>query len=92
LLTINTSMAEPRKRAAGGLKLALDQRDRLGCVGVATDAKPDGVAFYERALSTATPVNVLCGRSFERSPRPNAVDMFRAFGHIASPGKAVSWP
>ncbi len=29
------------------LGLALEQRDRLGCVGVVTDAKPDAVAFYE---------------------------------------------
>lgn len=26
---------------------ALEQRDRLGCVGVVTDAKPDAVTFYE---------------------------------------------
>lgn len=29
------------------LVLALEQRDRLGCVGVVTDAKPDAVGFYE---------------------------------------------
>jgi GNAT superfamily N-acetyltransferase len=29
------------------LGLALEQRDRLGCVGVVTDAKPDAVKFYE---------------------------------------------
>jgi GNAT superfamily N-acetyltransferase len=29
------------------LGLALEQRDRLGCVGVVTDAKADAVAFYE---------------------------------------------
>ena len=29
------------------LGLAIDQRDRLGCVGVVTDAKPDAVGFYE---------------------------------------------
>jgi GNAT superfamily N-acetyltransferase len=29
------------------LGLALDQRDRLGCVGVVTDAKPDAVTFYQ---------------------------------------------
>ena len=28
------------------LRLALDQRDHLGCVGVVTDAKPDAIAFY----------------------------------------------
>ena len=29
------------------LSLALEQRDRLGCVGVVTDAKPEAVSFYE---------------------------------------------
>jgi GNAT superfamily N-acetyltransferase len=29
------------------LGLALDQRDRLGCVGVVTDAKAEAVRFYE---------------------------------------------
>lgn len=29
------------------LGLVLEQRDRLGCVGVVTDAKPDAVTFYE---------------------------------------------
>lgn len=29
------------------LGLALEQRDRLGCVGVVTDAKPEAVRFYE---------------------------------------------
>lgn len=28
------------------LKLALEQRDRVGCVGVVADAKPDVLAFY----------------------------------------------
>jgi len=29
------------------LVLAVEQRDRLGCVGVVTDAKPESVSFYE---------------------------------------------
>lgn len=29
------------------LGLAIEQRDRLGCVGVVTDAKPDAIEFYE---------------------------------------------
>jgi len=29
------------------LGLAIEQRDRLGCVGVVTDAKPDAIRFYE---------------------------------------------
>jgi GNAT superfamily N-acetyltransferase len=30
------------------LGLAIEQRDRLGCVGVVTDAKPEAVSFYEK--------------------------------------------
>jgi GNAT superfamily N-acetyltransferase len=29
------------------LRLALEQRDRLGCVAVVTDAKPEAVGFYQ---------------------------------------------
>jgi GNAT superfamily N-acetyltransferase len=29
------------------LALALEQRDRSGCVGIVTDAKPDAIRFYE---------------------------------------------
>lgn len=29
------------------LALAVEQRDRLGCVGIVTDAKPESVRFYE---------------------------------------------
>lgn len=30
------------------LTLAVEQRDRIGCVGVVTDAKPEAVSFYQR--------------------------------------------
>lgn len=30
------------------LRMAISQRDQVGCVGVVTDAKPAAVAFYER--------------------------------------------
>jgi GNAT superfamily N-acetyltransferase len=36
-----------------GLRLALDQRERVGCIGVVTDAKPDAVAFYQSLGFTA---------------------------------------
>jgi GNAT superfamily N-acetyltransferase len=29
------------------LELAIEQRDRLGCIAVVTDAKPESVSFYE---------------------------------------------
>lgn len=28
-------------------RLAVEQRDRFGCIGVVTDPKPDAVGFYE---------------------------------------------
>jgi GNAT superfamily N-acetyltransferase len=37
------------------LSLAVDQRDRVGCVGVVTDAKPDAVAFYETLVFDRLP-------------------------------------
>ena len=30
------------------LRLAVDQRDRMGCIGVVVDAKPGSVSFYQR--------------------------------------------
>jgi len=30
------------------LRLAIEQRDDVGCIGVVTDAKPNAIAFYER--------------------------------------------
>ena len=29
------------------LSLAVEQRDRIGCVGIVTDAKPEAVGFYQ---------------------------------------------
>jgi len=37
-----------RAMLAHVLDLALDQRDRIGCVGVVTDAKPNAITFYQR--------------------------------------------
>ncbi len=37
------------RRLLGAMaRLAIDQRDRLGCVGMVVDAKPDAVSFYEK--------------------------------------------
>lgn len=35
------------------LAMAVEQRDRTGCVGVVTDAKPEAVSFYQRLGFTA---------------------------------------
>jgi GNAT superfamily N-acetyltransferase len=59
------------------LKLALDQRDRLGCVGVVTDAKPGALAFYERY--GFVPLEGLREGALHGDPTP----MFLAIGTIA---------
>lgn len=63
------------------LKLALDQRDRLGCVGVVTDAKSDAVAFYERY--GFVPLEGVREGALHGEPAP----MFLAIGTI---GKTVA--
>jgi GNAT superfamily N-acetyltransferase len=58
------------------LRLAVDQRDRLGCIGVVTDAKPDAMGFYE-SLGFVPLVGVREG-SLHSDPTP----MFLAIGSI----------
>jgi GNAT superfamily N-acetyltransferase len=60
------------------LALAVDQRDRLGCVGVVTDAKPEAVTFYERL--GFVPVEGVREGSLHGEPLP----MFLAIDTIAS--------
>jgi GNAT superfamily N-acetyltransferase len=60
------------------MRLALDQRDRLGCVGVVTDAKPDAIGFY-RSLGFVSLTGVKAG-SLHGEPLP----MFLGIGTIAS--------
>ena len=62
--------------------LALAQRDRLGCVGVVTDANPDAVAFFERYGLVSRP-RVRQGR-----PHGGSRPMFRA---IAAASSGKSW-
>jgi len=53
------------------LELALEMRDRLGCVGVIVDAKPEAVAFYERlGFKTIALVGGVLGE------RPEPISMF----------------
>ena len=59
------------------LGLALDQRDRLGCVGVVTDAKPEAVAFY--AGYGFVPLEKVREGKLHGDPVP----MFLAIGTIA---------
>jgi len=60
------------------LVLALDQRDRLGCVGVVTDAKPDAIGFYERY--GFTPLEGVREGALHGAPTP----MFLAMSAIAA--------
>lgn len=60
------------------LRLTVDQRDRLGCVGVVTDAKPEAMSFYE-SLGFMPLAGVREG-ALHGEPTP----MFLSIGLIAS--------
>ncbi len=60
------------------LKLALDQRERLGCIGLIVDAKPDAVGFYEKLGFVA--LEGACEGLLRGEPLP----MFLAIGVIAT--------
>jgi GNAT superfamily N-acetyltransferase len=59
------------------LQLAQQQRDRLGCVGVVTDAKPDAAGFY--ASLGFVPLEGVREGALHGEPTP----MFLAIGSIA---------
>lgn len=59
------------------LRLAIEQRDRLGCVGVLTDAKPDAVGFYESL--GFVPLSAVREGALHGEPTP----MFLSIGAIA---------
>lgn len=60
------------------LTLAVEQRDRLGCVGVITDAKPEAVGFYQTL--GFTPVDGMREGALHGDPLP----MFLAIDTIAA--------
>lgn len=64
-------------------ELALELRDRTGCIGVVVDAKPGLVEFYERYGFAALP-DVLEGRM--RGPS-NPVPMFLSIRDVAHAAK-----
>lgn len=61
------------------LELALEMRDRVGCIGVVVDAKPDSVTFYSSL--GFTPVDLISGALGDR---PEPVAMFLPIGQIAA--------
>lgn len=60
------------------LRLALDLRDRLGCIGVVVDAKPDALGFY--SVLGFKPIQLASGIL---SDRPEPVAMFLPIAQIS---------
>ena len=67
------------------LELALQMRDRVGCVGVVVDAKPDAVAFY-----TTLGFKLVEMVSGALGDRPEPVAMFLRIGEIAAAVNAAT--
>jgi len=67
------------------LTLALEMRDRPGCIGVVVDAKPDAVAFYSSL--GFTPIDLTSG-ALGDWPEPGA--MFLPIGQIATAVKETT--
>jgi len=61
------------------LELALDMRDRVGCIGVVVDAKPDAITFYSSL--GFKPIDLISGTLGDR---PEPVAMFLHTGRIAA--------
>ena len=61
------------------LELALDMRDRVGCIGMVVDAKPDAITFYSSL--GFKPIDLISGVLGDR-PEPAA--MFLPIGQIAA--------
>lgn len=64
------------------LTLALEMRDRLGCIGIVADAKPDAVIFYSSL--GFTPIDLISGALGDR---PEPVAMFLPIDQIAAAAK-----
>ena len=67
------------------LELALEMRDRVGCIGVVVDAKPDSVDFYSNL--GFTPVELISG---SLGDRPEPIAMFLPIGQIAAAVKEAT--
>jgi GNAT superfamily N-acetyltransferase len=61
------------------LELALDMRDRIGCIGVVVDAKSDALPFYSSL--GFTPIDLISGALGDR---PEPVAMFLPIDQIAA--------
>jgi GNAT superfamily N-acetyltransferase len=67
------------------LGLALEMRDRVGCIGIVVDEKPDAVDFY--STLGFKPVELISG---SLGDRPEPVAMFLPIGQIAAAVKAAT--
>ena len=67
------------------LELALEMRDRVGCLGVAVDAKPEAVGFYSSL--GFKPLDLISGALGDR---PEPIVMFLPIGQIADAAKGAS--
>ena len=61
------------------LELALEMRDRVGCIGAVVDAKASAVAFYSDM--GFKPIDLISGTLGDR---PEPVAMFLPIGQIAT--------
>jgi GNAT superfamily N-acetyltransferase len=64
------------------LELALEIRDRIGCIGIVVDAKSDAVPFY--SVLGFTPIDLVSG---SLGDRPEPVSMFLPIGQITVAAK-----
>jgi GNAT superfamily N-acetyltransferase len=67
------------------LELALEMRDRVGCIGVVVDAKPDAVSFY-----SSLGFNLIDLVSGALGDRPEPIAMFLPIRQIAAAAKEVT--
>jgi len=67
------------------LELALEMRDRVGCIGVVVDAKPDAVDFY--STLGFTPIELISG---SLGDRPEPVAMLLPIDQIAAAVKEAT--
>jgi hypothetical protein len=61
------------------LNFLLHMRDRVGCIGVVVDAKPDALSFYSSLRFT--PIDLLSGALGDRA---EPIAMFLPIGQIAA--------
>lgn len=66
----------------GMLELALDLRDRVGCIGVVVDAKQDAISFYSSL--GFKPIDLISGALGDR---PEPIAMFLSIGQVAAASK-----